>query len=272
MAGIAHGVLVEGAGDAQVYHQDRVALYHEVRWLDIAMDKRWVETAMQLGDGIAYAGEQPLGRIKRRPGFVEFVGKRATRHELHHHRILLTQRIAIDDARQVQEPSPLTLRCQHPPVRAAQPRFGFEHLAHVGALLGAVGPDEEHTLRALEAAFLQYRIDAIALIARKAVKMLLQGFFHNDDDGSRYASSPMPACRERDRNCDASQRRRLLGDGVFMEGVQLLVDGLQRFAMINAEDDDGIAAVLAIQLVAAARLQQAVRLAQRQLHGEGKLQ
>lgn len=64
MAGIAHGVLVEGAGDAQVYHQDRVTLHHEVRWLDIAMYKRWVETAMQLGDGIAYAGEQPLGSIK----------------------------------------------------------------------------------------------------------------------------------------------------------------------------------------------------------------
>ena len=271
MAGIAHGVLVEGASDAQVYHQDRVTLYHEVRWLDVTMDKRWVETAMQLGDGIAYAGEQPLGRIKGRPGFVKLVGKRAPGHELHHHRILLTQRIAIDDARQVQEPLPLTLRCQHPPVRAAQPRFGFEHLAHVGALLGAVGPDEEHALRALEMTFLQDRIDAIALIASKAFKMLLQGFFHNDD-GSRYASSPMPACRERDRNCDASQRRRLLGDGVFMEGVQLLVDGLQRFAMINAEDDDCVAAVFAIQLVAAARLKQAVRLAQRQLHGEGKLQ
>lgn len=68
---------------------------------------------------------------------------------------------------------PWTLRCQHPPVRAAQPRFGFEHLAHVGALLGAVGPDEEHALRTLETAFLQYSIHAIALIARKAVKMSL---------------------------------------------------------------------------------------------------
>ena len=53
------------------------------------MDKRRVETAMQLGDGIAYAGEQPLGRIKGRPGFVELVGKREPGHELHHHRILL---------------------------------------------------------------------------------------------------------------------------------------------------------------------------------------
>ena len=168
------------------------------------MDKRRVETAMQLGDGIAYAGVQPLGRIKGRAGFVELVGKRASGHELHHHRILLTQRIAIDDARQVQEPLPLTLRIQHTPVRAAQPRFGFEHLAHVGSLLGTVGPDEEHALRALEAAFLQYRIDAIALIARKAFKMLLEGFIHNDDDGSRCAGPPMPACCKRDRKPDAS--------------------------------------------------------------------
>ena len=204
MAGVAHGILVIGAGDAQVYHQDRVTLYHEVRWLDIAMDKRWVETAMQLGDGIAYAGEQLLGRIKGRPGFVELVGKRAPWHEFHDNRILLTQRIAIDDARQVQEPLPLTLRCQHPPVRAAQPRFGYEHLAHVGALLGAVGPDEEHALRALEATFLQYRINAIALIARKAFKMLLEGFIHNEDDGSRCAGAPMAAYCERDRKPDAS--------------------------------------------------------------------
>ena len=204
MAGIAHGVLVEGAGDTQVYHQDRVTLYHEVRWLDVAMDKRWFETAMQLGDGIAYAGEQPLGRIKGRPGFVELIGKRAPGHELHHHRILLTQRIAIDDARQVQEPLSLTLRCQHPPVRAAQTRFGFEHLAHEGALLGAVGPDEEHAFRALETSFLQYRINAIALIARKAFKMLLEGFIQNDDDGSRCAGPPIPACCERDRKPDAS--------------------------------------------------------------------
>ena len=109
--------------------------------------------------------------------------------------------------------------------------------------------------------FLQNRIDAIALIASKAFQMLLQGFLHNDDDGSRYASSPMPACCERDRKPDVSWRRQLLGDGVLMESVQLLIGGLQRFAMIDAEDDDGIAAVLTIQLVAAARLQQAIRLA-----------
>lgn len=104
----------------------------------------------------------------------------------------------------MQEPHAPTLGRQNPPVRAAQPRFSLEHLAHVGTLLGAVGPDEVHTLRALEMTFLQNRIDAIALIASKAFKMLLQESFHNDDDGSRYASSPMPACRERDRNDNAS--------------------------------------------------------------------
>ena len=103
----------------------------------------------------------------------------------------------------MQEPHAPTLGRQNASVRAAQPRFGFEHLAHVGTLLGTVSPDEEHALRALEMTFLQNRIDAIALIANKAFKMLLQGFFHNDDDGSRYASSPMPACRERDRNDNA---------------------------------------------------------------------
>ena len=55
-----------------------------------------------------------------------------------------------------------------------------------------------------EAAFFQYRINAIALIARKAFKMLLEGFIHNDDDGSRCAGPPIPACCERDRKPDAS--------------------------------------------------------------------
>lgn len=104
-------------------------------------------------------------------------------------------------------------------------------------------------------AFLQYGIHAIALIARKAFKMLLQGFAHNDDDGSRSDGPPMPACRERDRKDNTSRRRQLLGDSVLMEGVQLLIDGLQRFTMVDAEDDDGVATVLAIQLVAAAHLQ-----------------
>ena len=52
--------------------------------------------------------------------------------------------------------------------------------------------------------FLQYRIDPIALIARKAFKMLSEGFIHNDDDGSKWAGPPMPACCERDRKPDAS--------------------------------------------------------------------
>ena len=90
------------------------------------------------------------------------------------------------------------------PYALPSPDSASNTLAHVGTLLGAVGPDEVHTLRALEMTFLQNRIDAIALIASKAFKMLLQGSFHNDDDGSRYASSPMPACRERDRNDNAS--------------------------------------------------------------------
>ncbi len=67
MAGIAHGVLVEGTGDAQVYHEDRVTLYHDVRRLDVAMDKRRVETAMQLIDAVAYAGEQPFRHCKDGP-------------------------------------------------------------------------------------------------------------------------------------------------------------------------------------------------------------
>ena len=154
----------------------------------------------------------------------------------------------------MQESFTLPLCRQNAAVRTAQPRFGFEHLAHIGTLLSAIGADEEHALRALVRAFLQYGIHAIALIARKAFKMLLQGFAHNDDDGSRSDGPPMPTCRERDRKDNTSRRRQLLGDSVLMEGVQLLIDGLQRFAMIDAEDDS-IAAVLAIQLVAAARLQ-----------------
>lgn len=95
-----------------------------------------------------------------------------------------------------------------------------------------------------EAAFFQYRIDAIALIARKAVKMLLQGFVHNDD-GIRCIGLPMPTSRKRDHGTSRADEA-LFGDGVLMEGVQLLIDGLQRFAMVDAEDDDGIAAVFAI--------------------------
>ncbi len=53
------------------------------------MDKRRVETAMQLGNGVAYAGEQPFRHCKGRAGFVELVCKRAPGHEFHHHRILL---------------------------------------------------------------------------------------------------------------------------------------------------------------------------------------
>ena len=234
------------------------------------MDKRRIETGMQLGNGIADAGEQPIRRVERRASFIHLVGKRSPDHELHNHCILLTQRIAIDDARQVQKPFSLTLRLEHAPVRSAQPRFGIEHLAHVGALLSAVCPDEEHALRTLETAFLQYRIDAIALIARKAVKMLLQGFVHNDD-GSRCNGLPMPTSRKRDHGTSRADAA-LFGDGVLAKGIELLVGGLQRLAVGDAEDDDGVAAVFAIQLVAAARLQQAVRLAQRQLHGERQLQ
>lgn len=55
-----------------------------------------------------------------------------------------------------------------------------------------------------EAAFFQYRIDAVALIARKAFKMLSEGFIHTEVDGSRCAGPPIPACCERDRKPDAS--------------------------------------------------------------------
>ena len=101
MAGIAHGIFIEGAGDAKVYHQDRISLHHEVRRLDIAMDERRIETAMQLGNGVAYAGEQPFRHINGRAGFVDLVGKRAPGHEFHHHRILFPRLIAVDDARQM---------------------------------------------------------------------------------------------------------------------------------------------------------------------------
>ena len=89
MAGVAHGILVVGAGDAKIDHQNRVPFHHEVRGLDIAMDKRRIETSMQLGNGIADAGEQPIRRVERRAGFIHLVGKRSPDHELHDHRILL---------------------------------------------------------------------------------------------------------------------------------------------------------------------------------------
>ena len=53
------------------------------------MDKRRIETGMQLGDGIADAGEQSFRHVERRAGLIHLIGERAPGHELHDHRILL---------------------------------------------------------------------------------------------------------------------------------------------------------------------------------------
>ena len=51
----------------------------------------------------------------------------------------------------------------------------------------------------------------------------------------------------------------LFRDSLLVKRVQLLIGSLQRLAMADAENDDGIAAVFAIQLVVAAGPQHAVR-------------
>ena len=51
----------------------------------------------------------------------------------------------------------------------------------------------------------------------------------------------------------------LFRDGLLVKRVQLLIGSLQRLAMADAENDDGIAAVFAIQFVVAAGPQHAVR-------------
>ena len=53
-----------------------------------------------------------------------------------------------------------------------------------------------------------------------------------------------------------------LANGRLAEPVKLLLSLLQRIAMADGEDDNGISPILAIQLVGASRLQKAVRLAQ----------
>ena len=143
------------------------------------MDKRRVETLVQLANGIAHLGKQPLRQFNGRVALVHHVGKRFPRYAFHDHCILFANAVAIEDARKMQKARTLALRIQDAPIRSAKARFAIEIFANVRALLRAVMTDEEHALSALELAVFQHGINAIALVARQGIKLLLEFIIHN---------------------------------------------------------------------------------------------
>ena len=58
----------------------------------------------------------------------------------------------------------------------------------------------------------------------------------------------------------------------FVEAIQLFVRFLQPISLVQAEDDDCITAVLAVQIACARRPKYAVGFTQVRAHGEGNLQ
>ena len=62
-----------------------------------------------------------------------------------------------------------------------------------------------------------------------------------------------------------------LAQGFFPETVELLVGFAQGIALVEAEDENRIAAILAVQVACARYAQQAVGFAQVEAHGEGDL-
>ena len=64
-------------------------------------------------------------------------------------------------------------------MRSAKARFAIEIFANVRALFRAVLTDEEHALSALKLAVFQHGVNAIALVARQGIKLLLEFVIHN---------------------------------------------------------------------------------------------
>ena len=63
----------------------------------------------------------------------------------------------------------------------------------------------------------------------------------------------------------------ILADSVFSKTIELFVHFLERIVLFNAEYDDGIAAILAVERVRLPYLEQTIRFLQRTTHGKGDL-
>ena len=63
-----------------------------------------------------------------------------------------------------------------------------------------------------------------------------------------------------------------LADSFLAKAIEFLVDLLQRAATVDAEDDDGVAAALAVEVAHPGRRERAVGLAQREGHGKRYLE
>ena len=109
--------------------------------------------------------------------------------------------------------------------------------------------------------FFQYGVDAIAIIALKGIEMFCKFIQHH-----RFMVAETRANARHEHRSNARTTRS--ADGVFAEPIEFFVSLLQIVSSIEAEDDDGIATVLAVQLVDTRGLQQPIRFLERKLHCE----
>ena len=133
---------------------------------------------MQLGGGIASAGEQVFRSLQGRAACAHDLVEGFAPHEFHNDGRLLAHLVAIDDARQVHETRPRPLSLHHaPPCRADTVRCTVD-LAHERAEPASVGTGEVDALGTFEPAILQNGIDEIAIVSLQGVQISLQIISH----------------------------------------------------------------------------------------------
>lgn len=138
------------------------------------------------------------------------------------------------NAREMEKPLTITLSAPDSLIGLTQATIELDALAHKRPTLRAIYPNKKDAFGPFLGALFEHSVHTIAVVVLKGIKISGELIFH---------SKAMVSAKS-----------------LLLEAVKLFVRLLEGIAMDNAEDNDSIAAILAVQAIHACAAQEASRL------------
>ena len=235
LSGIALGVWVEGTCNAKVNKRDGIVRgNYNVGGFEVSVDERRIEALMQLHDCFAEPRAYRQQELLRWAALCDTLFERLPGNMFRDYDATIVDYPTFQNAGKMQEPLAITLGVPNSLIGLTQATIELDALANEGATLRAIYPNKKDAFGPFLGALFEHSVHTIAVVVLKGIKISGELIFH---------SKAMVSAKS-----------------LLLEAVKLFVRLLEGIAMGNAEDNDGVATILAIQAIYACAAQEASRL------------
>lgn len=232
---IALGVWVEGACNAKVNKRDGIVRgHHNVGGFEVSVDERGIEALMQLHDCFAEPRAYRQQELLRWAAPCDMLFERLPGNMFRDYDAIIVDYPTFQNAGKMQEPLAITLGVPNSLIGLTQATIELDALAHERPPLRAVCSNKKDAFGPFLGALFEHSVHTIAVVVLKGIKISGELIFH---------SKAMVSAKS-----------------LLLEAIKLFVRLLEGIAMGNAEDNDGVATILAVQAIYACAAQEASRL------------